>query len=263
MSEEAKRGRPSVREQIEAAKRELQRLDATTQEAEDEKANRTDAKIGAMQKALADRKKRSPSGTPGYPSRAKQLGIPAAAVPRCGIEVLGRHPCKQPAGAGTDHYGIGPCRYHGGLSTNGSVTHGRYSGLFKQSIDDTLSHFVQDNDPLNLLPDIALVRTLTERFINQYDDWYAAILAWHDSYSQGREGPQKPVKILELNDVHKMLDTLTKAVASERKARAENAISARDLYRIMSEIGRIIETYVQDEETLKKIREQMLSIRHA
>ncbi len=68
---------------------------------------------------------------------------------------------------------------------------------------------------------------------------------------------------MDLAEAHKLLDTLTKAVERERKARAANAISARDLYRILNEIGRIIETYVEDKETLLKIREAMLTIRYA
>jgi len=33
---------------------------------------------------------------------------------RCGVVYKGRPPCKQRAGAGTDHKGSGPCRFHGG-----------------------------------------------------------------------------------------------------------------------------------------------------
>ena len=252
----------TLAEQIAAAASELNELEAKGEESFNDDALRNDEKKNAYREAIAERNKKSPSGTPGYPARARQLGIPANLIERCGRPKKdGNGTCTQPAGAGTDHYGTGPCKYHGGI--NGSTTHGRYSGLFSKDLDDIISHFGADENPLDLIPDIVLIRSLTEKFIANYDVWFEAVCAWHESFNEGRAGPSKPTKVLELTDVYKLLETLSKAVERERKARAENAISQRDLYRIVNHIGVIIETYVSDEETLKKIREQILSIRHA
>lgn len=42
---------------------------------------------------------------------------------RCGVVYKDRPPCKQRAGAGTDHKGYGPCKYHGGLMVTVSAHH--------------------------------------------------------------------------------------------------------------------------------------------
>ena len=249
----------SNEDKIRELEAELNRLEAIGEEEFNKEAQRAEEDNRARIQAIAARKGSSgPSG--GHKARA--LGIPASIVPRCNAETREGTKCQQPAGAGTDHYGKGRCRYHGG-SNGTKLTHGRYSGLLNESLSSLVSHFESDADILNTESDIALLRSLTHRFIADYEAWLPAVLAWHESYSEGKVGPSKPVKIMDLSEAHKLLDTLTKAVERERKARAANAISARDLYRIMNEIGRVIETYVEDKDTLLKIREGMLTIRYA
>ena len=248
----------STEDEIRKLEAELNRLDAVGPEKFNEDEQRASENNSARMLAVQARKGTSgPSGV----GRAAKLGIPASLVPRCGASTKEGGECKQPAGAGTEHYGSGKCKYHGGANGK-SLKHGRYSGLLTQELSDLVTHFEQDDDILNTESDIALLRSITHRFIAEYDDWLGAILHWHLSYQEGKLAP-KPVKVLELSEAHKLLDTLTKAVERERKARAANAISARDLYRILNEVGRVIETYVEDKDTLLKIREQMLTIRYA
>lgn len=250
----------TTEEEIASLEAEINRLDAIGESEYNSDAQRAAENNDARIEAIAKRKGTSgPSGL----GRARQLGIPASLVPRCAAP---KHdtgePCEQPAGAGTDHYGSGKCRFHGGASGK-SLKHGRYSSLLTQELADLVTHFEQDDDILNTESDIALLRSITHRFIADYDKWLPAVLAWHESFNEGKVGPVKPVKIIDLAEAHKLLDTLTKAVERERKARAANAISARDLFRILNEVGRVIETYVEDKEVLKQIRAQMLTIRYA
>ncbi len=247
-------------EEIAKLEAELNRLDAIGETEFNEESQRSADENNARAEAISTRNAVSRSGTQGYKSKARALGIPGHLIPKCGANTREGDKCKQPAGAGTDHYGKGRCRYHGG--TNGALTHGRYSGLFSEDLESLVNHFEADTDILNMESDIALVRTLTYKFIDGYDDWLAAVLAWHGSFQEGKY-ETKPTKVLELSDAYRLLETLSKMVERERKARAANAISARDLFRILNEVGRVIETYVEDKEALHNIREQMLSIRYA
>jgi hypothetical protein len=43
------------------------------------------------------------------------------------------------------------------------------------------------------------------------------------------------------------------------KARSQNAISRPDLVRVMQEMGRVVERYVRDPETLERIRDGWLN----
>jgi hypothetical protein len=40
-----------------------------------------------------------------------------------------------------------------------------------------------DADPLNVLPELAAARALFEDFVERYDTWRDALLAWHRSYT--------------------------------------------------------------------------------
>lgn len=88
--------------------------------------------------------------------------------------------CKIRAGAGTDHKGSGRCKSHGG---NSAVTSGRYSKIARPSIREKLEQFEADTDPLNLLPEVQLLRALILDFVNRYDESTGALIAWHDSFS--------------------------------------------------------------------------------
>ncbi|MDT9121677.1 hypothetical protein RSW84_29940, partial [Escherichia coli] len=43
-----------------------------------------------------------------------------------------------------------------------------------------------DPDPLNLLPELALLRALVQDYVERYDALTAALLGWHESYQQGK-----------------------------------------------------------------------------
>lgn len=250
-----------LRKKLAAEKAKLNALEAQGEESYNAEAQHADKVEELKRKEIARQRETRTKGKSGV-GRARQLGIPASAVPRCNaVKTDGSGDrCVLPAGTGTEHYGRGRCKYHGGNTHKGTITHGRYSNLFDQDLNDMLHHFAADENPLDMTADILLVRSLVEHFINDYQDWRAAIEAWHESYNQGLHA-QKPPKIMELSDVHKLLDSLAKMIDKERKARSDNAISARDLMRIINHIGASIDVHVRDEEVKKKIREEILSIR--
>ncbi|WP_158680068.1 hypothetical protein [Deinococcus sp. NW-56] len=93
----------------------------------------------------------------------------------------GRH-CRQPAGAGTDHLGEGRCKLHGGLTP---IRHGRYSSLTtRPRLRELLDRLEGDPDPLNLLPELQLLRALVLDFIERYDEMSQALIAWHLSFDK-------------------------------------------------------------------------------
>jgi hypothetical protein len=91
--------------------------------------------------------------------------------------------CRQPAGKNTDHLGTGRCWLHGGIS--GSLTHGRYSQVKTERIDKLVQEFIDDPNPLNTGPEIAMARALLTDYINRYDLYTEALLAWYQSFLPG------------------------------------------------------------------------------
>lgn len=70
----------------------------------------------------------------------------------------------------------------------------------------------------------------------------------------------KPRTILDLSDAIRHADTLAKIVERIEKIRAANAISRKDLNRVMDQMGRTVMMHVDDPAKLKLIRQGWLSI---
>lgn len=79
---------------------------------------------------------------------------------QCGAKTRQGHPCKLPAGHGTDHLGEGRCKFHGGASKGGpekvkfkkknkaAEKHGIYT---KYLPEETLELFEQEISPIDML----------------------------------------------------------------------------------------------------------------
>lgn len=101
------------------------------------------------------------------------------AHPKCGAKNRQGKPCQQAAGWGTDHPGKGRCKLHGGASR---VKHGRYSTIQRPRIRELLDQYENDPAPLDLLPEVKLLRALLTDFVERYDDMVDGIHRWHASW---------------------------------------------------------------------------------
>lgn len=166
--------------------------------------------------------------------------------------------CKARAGAKTDHPGVGRCTNHGGASQAVSTTHGRYSRIQRVKLKDLIEELENDPDPLDLFPELATARALFIDWIDRYDEFTGALLAWYtydedaDEEDEGR--PAGPRKILDIADGYRLLDNIRRVVATIEKISAENAISRPELLRVMTEMGRVVESVVKDPDQLEKIK---------
>lgn len=164
----------------------------------------------------------------------------------------------QKAGWGTDHVGQGKCKLHGGATPR---KHGRYSKIKSEALRDLIEHHAADEKPLDILPELAACRGLFQDFIERYNDWRDALLAWHQSYSEEDGKESRPRQILDVTDAYRLLSEVTKIVERIEKIEAQNAVSRRDLMRIMEEMGRYVERHVTNRKIRNKIRDGWLEIR--
>lgn len=107
------------------------------------------------------------------------MPIPAS-IPRCpGTSKRTGLPCKLVMGHGTDHPGVGKCKFHGGMTP---VKHGRYSMVKRESLRELADAMEADADPLNILPELAQARALYVDFINRYDAFAESLINWNLSW---------------------------------------------------------------------------------
>ncbi len=154
------------------------------------------------------------------------------------------------------------------------ITHGRYSLIQRETLRELAEHFQNDPAPLDLLPDLAQCRALYTDFLNRYDAFAEALIAWHQSY-KARDLPRRlvafrqalatkdpqqvlaaiqdlehfldtanegrPANVLDVADAYRILSEVTKIATRIEQNRAANAVSRQDLFRIVTEMGRSVE----------------------
>jgi hypothetical protein len=85
----------------------------------------------------------------------------------CGAKTRNGTPCKHEPGWGTDHFGTGRCRLHGGAGGR-PIVHGRYAYALQGRLREKFIASMADDNPLDLLPELAVQRTLLSDYISRF-----------------------------------------------------------------------------------------------
>lgn len=142
------------------------------------------------------------------------------------------------------------------------MKHGRYSSVSRERIRELITTFEADADPLNILPELAAARALFTDYVERYDEWRDALVAWHESY-ESEERVSKPRQVLDIADAYRIVSEVTKIAKRVEDIRAQNAISRADFYRVMTEMGRVVDLVVEDEDVRQRIHDSWMEIRLA
>lgn len=192
--------------------------------------------------------------------------------PKCGAATRGERrgaPCQRPAGWGTDHPGQGRCKLHGGSNP---IRHGRYSKIDRPRISDLIESFEGDPYPLDLLPEVVLLRALLVDFISRYDHFVDAMHAWHATYTteyrkafdvwreqvirltedgswrdvEANDLPEapdplafvdKPRQVLDISAAATLVDKVGAMVDRIERHKREGSISLETLDRVLEQLG--------------------------
>lgn len=162
------------------------------------------------------------------------------------IEKRQKH-CNAPAGQGTDHPGQGRCKFHGGST---AIITGRYSGISRPSLSDLVAEQeLSDPDPMDLLPELQLLRALLVDFVNRYSEFKDALIAWHESYAVS----QKPLHIMDISDASNMITKIAQIVKTIKDMQPPQAVPLETFNRVLETMGRTLAKHVQDPDTLSQI----------
>lgn len=170
---------------------------------------------------------------------------------QCGAKTRSGGPCKSRAMPN------GRCRMHGGKAGR-PITHGRYSKISRPRIAELLAEQEQDPDPLNILPEIRLLRALIQDYIERYDKMTSALLAWHASFGQETETAKKPRQVPDILAVGKFISDIGRLAQTMHRRQQEGSISLATLDRVVEQLG--VEVAMALQETLpdEALRTQVL-----
>jgi hypothetical protein len=136
--------------------------------------------------------------------------------------------CKRPAMPN------GRCRLHGGKSLRGADSprfkDGRYSAYFQNDLAKKFHEQVTDVDPLSLLPELSVLRTMLGRLIEEISK-------------------AKKVKDTQMMALTMLSDNVRKTVATIVKARNDTALTAAEVKYILMRITQLLEKYVPDSDS--------------
>jgi len=152
----------------------------------------------------------------------------------CGSKTHKGGICKQRAGHRTDHPGTGRCWLHGGKTP---IKHGRYSAVTRTRLAELIETFEKDPDPLNLLPDVLLLRALITDYVNRYDAFTEALLAWYESWKANGVNEGRPRQVLDILTVGKFIGDIGGLVEKIGKQRQEGMVSLATLDRVIEQLG--------------------------
>ena len=193
------------------------------------------------------------------------MTVPAKVVAydTCGAKTRAGTPCQRPAGWGTDHAGEGRCKLHGGSSLK---THGRYSANTSTSVKLILEELEEEplEQQLDVLPEARMIRALAQDFIDRFNQTKDALLEWNAMeyvVAETEQRKARPQRLPELHEAASLLESASRVVEKIHKKEAQNAISRKDFYRVMAEMGRVVETMVEDSDVKDRIKNAWLSIR--
>lgn len=90
--------------------------------------------------------------------------------------------CQLRAGHGTNHKGVGRCKFHGGQNQTKFEQDHRYMNISRPRIKKLIEEYRKDPDPMNLLPEVLLLRALLTDFIERYDQMSEDLQRWNRAY---------------------------------------------------------------------------------
>jgi len=143
------------------------------------------------------------------------------------------------------------------------ITSGRYADRLRHpAIAALMVEFENDPDPMNLFSELAASRSLFVDYVNRYETYTEALLAWHESWQRGDDDKEvKPRQVLDISDSYRILAETTKIAERIKKMEFLDAIGKRDLGRVMGEMAKVVAKHVPDELIQEAIAREWREIR--
>lgn len=159
--------------------------------------------------------------------------------PYCGAKKKqGPGTCTQAPGWGTDHPGAGKCKLHGGSSP---IKHGLYSKIQRASLRERMAELQADPAKLlDLLPEVALLKVLTEDLLIRWDDIFGpegALMIWWMNGRESEKRPTPPPNLPDITMVATLVDKVARVADIVQKHQQQKSVSLATLNRVMEQMG--------------------------
>lgn len=134
---------------------------------------------------------------------------------------------------------------------------GAYAYVRFNKIRDLMTRLSRiEYNAMDLIPEANLLRALTIDFINRYEEFSDALMAWyHDP-----ESNTKPRRVMDISDASYLIESISRVVERLHRIQSQGAISLETFKRITERMGMIVANHVADPETLNKIEAEWMAL---
>lgn len=164
--------------------------------------------------------------------------------------------CKNSAGAGTDHLGVGRCQKHE-RGRKRKLVHGWASKLTHTRVKEILDELsTVEMNVMDLIPEANLLRALTVDYINRYDEFVDALMAWYED----PDNKMRPRRVMDIHDAAQLVESISRVVQRMHQIQSEGAISLETFRRVTELMGVIVARHVKTPATLNAIEREWMDL---
>lgn len=191
------------------------------------------------------------------PSTAPAPARRVSTKPKCDARRRNGTHCKHPAGFRTEHPGQGRCYKHGGRGTTALTKWGAYTKIHYRHMQDVLNQLAKlEFNAMDLIPEANLLRALTVDYINRYNEFSEALLAWYED----PESNSRPRRIMDISDASYLIESISRVVHRMHQIQSQGAISLDTFKRVTEHMGMIVAKHVTDPMTLNRIETEWMAL---
>jgi predicted signal transduction protein with EAL and GGDEF domain len=193
--------------------------------------------------------------------KARALSKKAKPVPPgkyCNARKPGGGLCRNPAGARTKHKGTGRCSRHDGYAKKEkSIVFAWTSQVKHHRVKEIMARMARmEFDAMDLTPEANLLRALTIDYVNRYDTFVQALMAWYED----PESNTRPRRILDITEASQLIESISRVVQRMHTIQAEASITMDTFKRVTENMGMIVARYVKDPTVLNRIEYDWMNL---
>ena len=130
---------------------------------------------------------------------------------------------------------------------------GRYSTINHERFREKLGQLEAiEQDVMDLVPEVQLLRTLVIDYVERYEDFHTALLAWHADSTK----VSKPRKVLDITDAGNLIEKISRTVQRIHQIHYTGSITLDTFKRVVESMGIIVAKHVEDKVSLDAIEQE-------
>ena len=172
--------------------------------------------------------------------------------------------CKKTPGAGTNHPGVGRCKFHAGCVPAMVNMHLYDTSNFSSRVQQLFEEFRNDPQPYNMLNELAMLRSVAVDYLERHAFIDKALTQWamqvQVEIGKG-DTIKRPPKLPNILEIRKLINDIGAMIERMHRIEQRGLISIQSFKQAFEQVGMVLASEVNDAETLNRIEKRLMKIR--